>query len=225
MDFILKCGSTTVKDIDDNEYNIVLIGEQCWMKENLRTTRYADGAAIDPGASTSTTTAFRYAPNGDTSNVATYGYLYNWAAVMKGASSSATPSGVQGICPEGWHVPSDAEWDTLTNYVGSQTDYQCNSSSAHIAKALASKTGWSTSSTTCAVGNVPGDNDKTGFSVLPAGYYRGAFNHFGNGAHLWSATESSSSSAYSRYLDYNDAGVSRINRGKNYVFSVRCLRD
>ena len=83
---------------------------------------------------------------------------------MNGASSSnANPSGVQGICPVGWHVPSDAEWTQLETYVMSQTDYQCSGS--YIAKALASKAGWNTNGTTCAVGNIPDDNNKTGFSA------------------------------------------------------------
>ncbi|MBR4535035.1 MAG: hypothetical protein IKO62_00075 [Bacteroidales bacterium] len=111
---------STVTDYDGNIYYTVQIGSQCWMKQNLRTTHYANGASIALGSSTSTTTAYRYYPNNNSSNVSTYGYLYNWPAVMHGASSSSSnPSGVQCICPNGWHVPSDAEWVQLTNYVRS----------------------------------------------------------------------------------------------------------
>ena len=79
-------------------------------------------------------------------NVARYGYLYNWPAVMHGESSSSTnPSGVQGICPNGWHVPSDAEWVRLFIYVSSQPQYQCDNSSDNFAKALASTIGWDSS--------------------------------------------------------------------------------
>ena len=220
------CGTSTVKDVDNNTYNTVQIGTQCWMKENLRTTKYANGTAIAVGTSSSTTTPYRYAPNGNESNVATYGYLYNWPAVMNGASSSdANPSGVQGICPTGWHVPSDAEWTQLTNYVSSQSQYVCGN--ANIAKALASTTGWNSGTATCAVGNIPGNNNKTGFSALPAGYfYNGSYYLFGGGAYLWCATLYSSTSTLSRGLYFNDAYVDRnYYSSKHNAFSVRCLRD
>ena len=220
-----ECGTSKVEDADGNRYATVVIGTQCWMKENLRTTKYANGTAIEVGTSTSTTIPYRYAPNGNESNVATYGYLYNWVAVMNGASSSdANPSGVQGICPTGWHVPSDEEWTQLTNYVSSQSQYVCGNDNT-IAKALASTTGWNSSTATCAVGNIPDDNNKTGFSALPAGYYDGSYYDFGYNANLWSATEISSTNAYSRYLGYYKAGVYRNYDFKYYAFSVRCLRD
>ncbi len=220
------CGISTETDVDGNVYNTVQIGSQCWMKENLRTTKYSDGTAIALGSSTSSSTAYRYAPNGDVSNVPAYGYLYNWAAVMNGAgSSSANPSGVQGICPAGWHVPSDAEWTQLTDYVSSQSQYQCNGSSVSIAKALASPTGWSSSSTTCAVGNNPSGNNATGFSALPAGYYNGSYGSYGNYACFMSSTENNSNNVYYHYLSYGIADVVRFNYNKDYGRSVRCLRN
>ncbi len=218
-------GAATVTDIDNNVYNTVQIGIQCWMKENLRTTRYFNGTSIPMGSTYSNTEPYRYYPNNDQSNVSTYGYLYNWKAVMgSSSSSSANPSGVQGICPTGWHVPSDAEWTQLTNYVSSQSQYQCNGSS--IAKALASTTGWNSSTNTCAVGNNLTSNNATGFSALPAGYYYyGAYYHFGNYAYFWGATEYNDNYAYSRGLIYGSAGVNRGNDIKYNGFSVRCLRD
>ena len=219
-------GAATVTDIDNNTYNTVHIGSQCWMKENLRTTRYSDGTGIALGSSSSTTTPYRYYPNNASSNVSTYGYLYNWSAVMHGASSSsATPSGVQGICPNGWHVPSDAEWTQLVNYVGSQSQYQCNGSNTKIAKALASTTGWSSSTETCTVGNNPSSNNATGFSAFPVGYYYGYYGSFGNDAGFWSSTEDGSNRAWRRYLGYDDANVSRNGNNKGNGFSVRCVRD
>lgn len=162
-------GTATVTDIDNNTYNTVQIGLQCWLKENLRTSRYANGMSIALGSCTSTTTAYRYYPDNNSSNVPSYGYLYNWKAVMGNSSSSWTnPSGVQGICPTGWHVPSDAEWTQLTNYVSSQSQYVCGSN-IKIAKALASTTGWNSSTNTCAVGNNPSSNNVTGFSAFPVG--------------------------------------------------------
>ncbi|MBP5650378.1 MAG: fibrobacter succinogenes major paralogous domain-containing protein [Bacteroidales bacterium] len=221
-------GAATVTDIDNNTYNTVKIGNQCWMKENLRTTRYANGVNIPMGSTDSWTDTdpYRYVPDNNSSNVSTYGYLYNWPAVMHGASSSsANPSGVQGICPNGWHVPSDSEWTQLTNYVGSQTQYQCNNSSNYIAKALASTTGWNSDTYTCAVGNNPGTNNATGFSALPAGNYcYGNCYNFGGYAKFWSATESYGN-AYTRTLYYTSAGVEGYSSDEFYGFSVRCLRD
>ena len=220
-------GTPTLTDVDGNVYNTVQIGQQCWMKENLRTTRYADHTEIPAGSTTSDTDPYRYAPNNDEGNVPAYGYLYNWPAVMHGwASSSINPSGVQGICPTGWHVPSNAEWTQLTDYVSSQSQYVCGSDNTYIAKALASTTGWNSSTTTCAVGNTLSSNNATGFSALPAGNYNGTYYaSFGYNAGIWSATEYDGGGAYGRNLYYDGAGVGRINYGKYLGFSVRCLRD
>ena len=221
------CGTSTLTDRDGNTYNTVQIGSQCWMKENLRTKKYADGTSISQGSETSTTTAYWYYPNNNSSNFSTYGLLYNWKAVMHGsAPSSANPSGVQGICPTGWHVPSDVEWKQLTDYVSSQSQYVCGSDNTYIAKALASTTGWNSSTNTCAVGNTPSNNNATCFGALPAGfYYSSDYDYSGRYAYFWSATESSSSFAYSRSLDYGYAPVYRVNDTKSRGYSVRCLRD
>ena len=177
--FICPCPAS-LADIDGNVYNTVQIGNQCWMKENLRTTHYTDNTEVTG----------RYAPNNDEDNVPTYGYMYNWAAMMHGASSSsASPSGVQGICPIGWHVPSDAEWRQLTDYVSSVSAYWCGGSSGNIAKALASTTSWGSYNVECTAGNDQSTNNATGFSALPAGNYNGYYGHFGYYAAFWSATE------------------------------------
>ena len=213
-------------DVDGNIYNTIQIGNQCWMRQNLRTTHYANGTIIELGASSSITTPYRYNPNNNATNVSTYGYLYNWKAVMgNSSSSSANPSGVQGVCPTGWHVPSDAEWTQLVNYVGSQSQYQCNGSNTKIAKALASTTGWSSSTETCSVGNNPSSNNATGFSAFPAGGYYGSYLCFGTYALFWSSTETNSNYAWGRNLYCSGAGVGRSNDYKVYGFSVRCLKD
>lgn len=217
---------STVTDYDGNTYSTVQIGSQCWMKQNLRTTHYANGTSIALGSSASTTTAYRYYPKNNSSNVSDYGYLYNWKVVMRNSSSSsANPSGVQGVCPNGWHVPSDAEWTQLTDYLSSQTQYQCGSSSTKIAKALASTSGWYSSSITCAVGNAPISNNSTGFSVLPAGdYNNGNYNNFGCDAWFFSTTEYNDK-AYGRHLGYDGAFVGIMCDKKSNGFSVRCVRD
>lgn len=213
--------AATVTDVDNNTYNTVQIGTQCWMKENLRTTRYANGTSIALGSSTSTSTAYRYYPDDDQSNVSTYGYLYNWKAVMgNSSSSSANPSGAQGICPTGWHVPSDAEWTQLTDYVSSQSQYVCGSNTDNIAKALASTTGWDSSSNTCAIGNNSSANNATNFFALPACIV------FGAAAYFWSSTEVDGDGAYSRGLKYNYTCMLRFNNyAKSGMLSVRCLSD
>lgn len=212
-------GVSTVTDYDGNVYNTIGLGNQCWMKENLRTTHYADGTAISPGSSLSSSTRYYYNPGMS----ASYGYLYNWPAV-KGPSSVSANN--QGVCPNGWHVPADGEWSQLTDYVSSQSNYQCNSTSTNIAKALASTTGWSSGSTTCAVGKSQSSNNATGFGALPAGYYNSSgYNRSGTSATFWSATESGSSYAYSRGLNYDNATVSRYSDPKGLGYSVRCLRD
>ena len=220
------CTCGTITDRDGNTYNTVLIGSQCWMKENLKTTRYADGTGMSQGSSTtqSTTTAYWYYPNGSPSNKATYGLLYNWRAVMGNIAGST--SNVQGICPTGWHVPSDAEWTQLTSYVSSQSEYVCGSDNTHIAKALAGTTGWSSITYTCAVGNTPSQNNATGFSALPAGRFYSTYGFaFGGSAYFWSATATSSLYAYIRELQSGSAEVLRYANDKRYCFSVRCVRD
>ena len=222
-----------VKDIDGNKYDAVKIGNQVWMASNLRSTRYADGTSIPLGETTSDTEPYRYAPGTAQSNeenmvnVPAYGYLYNWAAVMHGASSSdANPSGVQGICPKGWHVPSDAEWTQLTAYMKTRPEYMSSGNINNLAKALAATWGWESSSEPDNVGYKPSTtNNATGFSALPAGGYGGDYDSFGNYAIYWSSTEYFSANAWLRYLYYNGANVSRYDNYKNDGFSVRCVRD
>lgn len=225
-----NCGRLTIRDYDGNIYSTVQIGEQCWMAENLRTTTFADGTSIPLGSDTSSVRAYRYYPNNNGNNVSLYGYgyLYNWSAVMHGASSSSTnPSNVQGICPNGWHLPSDAEWTQLTNYLRSQSEYRCGGYTTNIAKPLASKLYWNSSTTTCAVGNTPADNNATGFNAKPAGYYgydgsgsNTFYLNFGLGAYFWSATSSH------RYLWYNYSYVKEGNCPNHSTGkSVRCVKD
>lgn len=225
-----------VVDIDGNSYDAVRIGDQVWMAENLRTTRYADGTTIPLSTLGSSTEPGRYAPGNGSSNeeneinVARYGYLYNWPAVMHGEDpSSAVPSGVQGICPNGWHVPSEAEWTELTNYLSSQSQYQCDSNKNNVAKSLAAMTDWKSSTKHCAVGNDLSANNATDFSALPAGgYFFGTPTQwsFTGNQHFGSATyfrHTSSSCMFT--LDSYEATVRTACYEASGGFSVRCLRD
>ena len=212
----IDCPST-VSDRDGNSYNTVLIGAQCWMKENLRTTKKPNGTSITSGI---------WTPGSNP--VVTYGRLYSWTTVMNGAgSSSAVPSGVQGICPDGWHVPSDAEWKQMEMAVGmSQSDADNTGRRGNIAARLSGNTGWTSSNTENAAGNTLAANrNSSGFSALPAGLYNSSYNYFGTNAYFWSATEYSSDAAYCRYLYYGSAGVYRHYGDKSPGFSVRCVRD
>ena len=219
--------SSPLMDYDGNVYNTVLIGTQCWMKENLRVAHYSDGTAIPQGVATSTTLPFRYRPDNNSLNVATHGYLYNWKAVMRNSSSSnANPSGVQGICPTGWHVPSNAEWSQLTNYVSSQSQYVCEGDSTQIAKSLAYTSGWLSNIFSCSVGEDQNTNNATGFSARPSGYYLGSYSGFGSAAFFWSSTDyMADGEAWYLSLLYGMPTVGRDGNIKTTGFSVRCLRD
>lgn len=223
ISFANNCPAT-VTDVDGNTYNTVQVGDQCWMKQNLKTTKYRNGSNITYPGSNNTTwqnnTTGAYAwYNNDIANKNTYGALYNWHAVNNTA----------GLCPAGWHVPTDAEWTTLTEYVSSQPEYLCDGNSNYIAKALAATTLWFTHTGTCSIGNNMAANNATGFSGLPGGdrFNNGTYSaveHFG---HFWSSTESSivATLAMSRILRYDSPWVYRSGDYKAYGFSVRCLRD
>lgn len=218
-------GTPTVTDHEGNVYNTVMIGSQCWMKENMRcTTSPSTNANMvqDPASGSSWTVKRAYYYSNDSDNADNgYGLLYNWQAAMDGS----TVSGARGICPLGWHVPTLTDWDNLRNYVRSQSQYVCDEDC--ISKALASTTGWTSSVYGyCSIGLDPSINNATGFSALPAGY-RTSYNFSSRNvcAYFWSSTRYSNydskivymcSSAYYLLNDQEDIG---------HAMSVRCLRD
>ncbi|MBQ7551714.1 MAG: T9SS type A sorting domain-containing protein, partial [Bacteroidales bacterium] len=220
-------GTPTVTDIDNNTYATVQIGNQCWMKENLRTTKYADGTEIEYGNDVDFSYSMAYYYYDPSSDVQTYGLLYNWKAMMgDSATSFSNPSGVQGICPNGWHVPSDAEWEQLLEYVSSQSQYVCGTTSTNIAKALAAKAVWpNISSADCAIGNNQDANDATGFGAMPAGYYSGLYYDFGARAHYWCSSQQSATTGFYRGFFHDNAEVIRSQCEKYYAKSVRCVKD
>ena len=182
------------------------------MAENLR---YEGNIRLGVGNSTSSTIAYRYYPNGISGNISTYGYLYNWPAVMNGMSSStANPIGVKGICPNGWHLPSDAEWRQLVDFLGDP-----EAAGAMLAgKPNLWEGGGLVSSSYFGI---------TGFNALPAGYCHDPnySSWFGINAGFWSATESDIWRAYSINIYNDNAGVSIGVDYKEYGYNVRCLRD
>ena len=192
--------------MDGHSYGVVEIGDQCWFAENLRTTVYADGAAIPEvtgdAAWRGLSTGARCDYDNDASNVATYGRLYNWYAATDDSE----------LCPTGWHVPTDGEWTALETYLGA------NGHGGTEGTALKSTSGWNSG------GN---GTDDFGFSALPGGYrsYRtGYFDGAGSYGYWWSSSPSGGN-AWSRYLDDVDPVINRDNSNSRSGFSVRCLRD
>ena len=228
-------GTPTVTDYDGNVYNTVKIGNQCWMRENLRTTHYADGTFIladsTPQSSTNpmgpNNSPYRYAPDGDTNNVVVYGWLYNWHAVMYDDSTSYhNPSGVQGVCPDGWHVPSYTEWEELETCVKEQSVFVCGDTNMNVGKAFAAPGLWESYEGTCCVGNMMATNNATGFSALPAGIFQaGVFSGFGQEACFASSSNRWGDVILTRDLYYNRPNFTLEYCYINDGISVRCVRD
>lgn len=345
----LGCGP--VMDYDGNVYKTVVIGDQCWMRENLRTTHYSDGTPIPRHVSGSNIDApYRFDGYYSYMNaeiLQKYGYLYNGYAVrgmvpftsssvynmpMTGWDTITTCgsmiydnggengyyspncngylvilpgeegqklsiSGVYAIegccdrlivydgigtdnelgsyagdgtfsvtsttgpltlrfysspyseywgfraevkcgdgahqyrkiCPDGWHVPTDAEWTRLTNYVGSQPKYRCQNSTSYIAKALAAKSGWNSENYTyCCIGYQQATlNNATWFSATAPGYWENNnYYNFTSTVAMWSCTqEGNYNNLWQRELYYGSRDVYRYSRSMRYGFSVRCLKD
>ena len=160
----------------------------------------------------------------------------NWKAAMNNSPSSNNSS-VQGICPTGWHLPSDSDWIHLEDYVSSRSEYKCDSIFIYwIAKSLADNIGWNTyNDQICAVGYNQSDNNATGFTVRPAGYYIGEsyFYPLGGLASFWSSTEANGidtqtghyATAYSRAITYGASAVIHQENLLEQALSVRCLKD
>ena len=202
---------------DGQTYKTVKIGDQTWMAENLN---------FDPGQGGSGDAKYDWSwcYNDEPKNCAVIGRLYTWAAAIdsvKLATDADNPQNcgyvkdckfsatVQGICPDGWHLPDTTEWNKLLTAVGGKSV---------AGKMLKSQTGWYDN------GN---GTDGVGFSVLPAGdrFRSGDFDSGGDKANFWSANESNSFRAYSLRLYYKNESVSFFGDDENYAFSVRCLKD
>jgi uncharacterized protein (TIGR02145 family) len=180
---------------DGKTYKTVVIGTQTWMAENLNYE---------------VTGSFCY--SGDSNNCDTYGRFYNWATAL-GLTSTCNnnfcadqvPAKRQGVCPSGWHLPSDAEWDVLVTFAGTNPGTKLKASS-----------GWN-------------GTDEFGFSALPGGTYNsGNFNFYfvGDHGYWWSATEGGSANlAWIRSMRSNLSDVDRFSNGKSYRSSVRCVED
>lgn len=217
-------GATSVTDWDGNVYSTVQIGSQCWMRENMKATHYEGGAVVTLSTAWNTVTPCCYYPANKQENVAAFGLLYNWPAAMNGAASTNTGQ-VQGICPEGWHVPTQMEWITLLSNVQGDSENWCNDNSSRIVAALSADACWRYSNTTCAVGNPEAQHNQTGFSALPAGYNYS--NDVETNAYFWSSYQSSSQNSYYTQWGYDSYAAYSYNysASKAYKYSVRCIKN
>jgi len=200
----------TVHDIDRNTYKTIQIGTQTWMAENLKTTKYRNGTPIENIADNmqwqNNTSGAYCSYNNNTNNDCPYGKLYNWYAI----------SNSNQLCPAGWHVPTDAEFTTLTTFLGDGTN-------AGIKLKNMGSQFWDTESW-----QSPNSADNSsGFSGLPGGnrFVGGSFGDLGDMGCLWSSTGFNTYTAWSRYL-YDEIGdFGRGYSDKQYGFSVRCIKD
>jgi uncharacterized protein (TIGR02145 family) len=209
--FILSSNAQTITDIDGNVYNTVTIGTQTWMKENLKTTKLNDGTTIplvtdSAEWSNLTTPGYCWYDNDSATYASPYGTLYNWFTV------DTASNGGKNVCPTIWHVPTDAEWTTLTTYLGG--DSEAGGKLKEI-------------NTTHWYGPNTGADNSSGYTALPGGYRDGSYTFFnvGKGGYWWSSSENGTEYAWYLGLHYNSSNVDRDGNRKNNGFSVRCLKD
>lgn len=220
---IYPCGTSNVNDIDGNGYSTVLIGSQCWMGENMRVTKYPDGRNITKGPTTTGTTNwstdwgwYSCPPNTDNKKedcgaaggTAKLGMVYQWSAAMNGSIRTPIDEEVQGICPPGWHIPTDAQWHTLENYITTSTCMSTRREQWDCAPA----------------GTILKSGGSSGFEALLAGYRgtRGEYVRRGMSTLMWS---SYGAYAWTMHLEKTEARVRRFMNSKGPAFNVRCLKD
>ena len=213
MKFIIDSSDSILKDADFNVYNTVVIGDQVWMAEDLRTTRYNDGSSIDNITDAAewvslSSPAYCWYMN-DESHKIPNGALYNWYAVN-----------TEKLCPVGWHVPSDSEWKTLEMTLGMSQEAadQNGWRGTDEGNKLKSTTGWVSGS----------GNNESGFSAIAGGlrdWDEAAFYWLGYYSHWWTSTEGDSYTAWDRDVSYTSTAIFRYSNSKNYGMSVRCLKN
>ena len=226
----INIAGPNVTDIDGNTYQSVTNCGLTFTKQNLNVTKYSDGTPIpqvtDPTQWASLTTGAWCYYNNDPANGAVYGKLYNWYAVagIYDAASATNPDLRKKLAPNGWHVPSDGEWNSLIN---------CLDPNANVGNTPPNNAGGKMKSTgTIQAGTGLWESPNTsatnasGFTGLPAGsrYYNGTFYIIGNYGYWWSSSEYFTGAFYS-FLFYDDVGANRSDGDKKNGFSLRCLKD
>jgi len=211
-----------VSDVDGNIYKTLKIGDQWWMTENLKVTKYSNGDLIGTttpanlNITAEATPKYQWAYKGNEGYTAAFGRLYTWYTVTDS----------RGICPAGWHVPSDEDWTILTEYLVNN-GYGFEGSGTDIGKSVASISGWRDDPIPGNVGNDQSVNNSSGFNGVPGGdrLSNGMFINLGAFAGWWSITEYSAANAWYRGMFYNMNGFNRTNDSKKYGGAVRCVKD
>jgi uncharacterized protein (TIGR02145 family) len=216
----------TITDTDGNSYQTVRIGSQVWTVENLMVAAYNDGSPIPFDTSTKawidaeTPKYCFYRNTADPDSMKKYGALYNWYVI--------SPENPKKIAPAGWHVPSDADWDNLQNYlIANGYNWDGTTVANKIGKSLAAKTDWQTNTTMGTIGCGLTLNNGSGFTALGGGYllYLGNFTGRGSYGRWWSVVEQDTMSAWYRHLDFNWSDLHRSSNSKRSGFSIRLVRD
>ncbi|MBN2213748.1 MAG: T9SS type A sorting domain-containing protein [Bacteroidales bacterium] len=203
---MVNLNAQTVTDYDGNVYNTVQIGKQTWMRENLKTTHYSDGSVIpyipDPVEWSLLSTGAYSIYNNDSSTIETYGYLYNWYAVID----------ENNICPAGWHVPLDADWTILETYLEGREVAGGKLKEAGISH-------WEDPNTNA--------TNESGFTALPGGlrFPDGVFYSIGRRGFFWSSTKNTEIYAWLRYMECTSESIFKTNYDKHNGLSVRCIKD
>ena len=209
------CGTSKVKDLDGHSYETVVINSQCWTKTNMRTTQTASGVAITMSDTIPADDApYVFKDTSSVANDSIQGYLYNFVAAMH-------------ICPIGWHLPTQADWETLKTYVGGESSYRCSANTEYLARAIASKTGWEGSDSECGPGEQPDENDGTGFSASPAGEFgTSGLANKNKEANFWLDQAAGSGVGICAFLRYNDPTLEySFTPEQKQGFSVRCVHN
>ncbi len=209
-ELIFNSGLTygTVSDRDGNVYKTIVIGNQTWMAENLRTKRYQNGETIlttipvELNISSESTPKYQWAYNGNETESDIYGRLYTWYAVTDSRR----------ICPDGWHVPADVEWETLETFLGGSS----------VAGGKMKETGL----THWYFPNDGADN-QSGFTAIPGGYRtsEGSFLGINNDGHWWSSSEDGTNYALNCYLQGGSTILFSSSYKSQEGYSVRCIKN
>ena len=202
---VFECGETGVSDLQGNGYGTLKVGNQCWMTENVRFRTDDFKPVVDQ--------------EGNEMDPRIFGYLYTWNSIMNGETPG---DNVQGICPKGWHIPTAAEWNELQTNLANESANVCDNT---VGKAMASTFGWINSTTTCAVGNEPANNNNSLFNAMPVGGDDATCNGFGNITNFWTATESSADKANVRDLNYNSPDMTNYTADKTSYIPLRCVKN
>ncbi len=203
-DVQFRTSATTVDDVDGNTYNVIEVGNQAWLKQNLKTTKYRNNETI--GTTTlditnDATPKFQWPATGFESNANTFGRLYTWYTITDS----------RGLCPDGWHVANSIEWTELTNFLGGESV---------AGGKLKSFINWSSPNT--------GASDEVGFSAYGSGVrnLNGTYQGFDTNCVWWSVSpEASSTNAWAREIFNSSATISTLEKSKKMGYSVRCIKN